>query len=476
MDRTTTAITRREFLGATAGSAAGIAADQVKRRDKAASQSQSHLNFLVVCTDQQHWQAAGYIDPFFDTPSLDGLAEEGVVFERAFCTTPQCSPSRSSLYTGLYPHKTGVKNNLNAAGNEPLHHRTAGALLQQAGYHTGYFGKWHLDRNPIASAGWDVNDFRLQDNGVTRQGVRYLQQSQSNDGPFALFLNYLNPHDIYYYQPGQSDVHIDDVTLPQSWIEKAFEEKPPAQKQFMTENQGALLWGRPKEQWAGYRDYYRQKVRMVDQELGQVLTALKESGQWDDTIVVFTSDHGDMDTFHRLIFKGPFMYEHMVRVPFIVRVPPRFGGVAPYRNSDYDVVLTDVVPTLLDFSGAGRLPSDGQSLRPVLTGQGASNRRPYVISQYHGKQQWVEPIRMIRTADFKYNRYIGPGEELYDLRNDPDERVNLADDFGYREKKRELKEELDRWIDVNDDPFYSLRTTSMGEVNIHLHPENEQEK
>jgi len=100
----------------------------------------------------------------------------------------------------------------------------------------------------------------------------------------------------------------------------------------------------------------------------------------------------------------------------------------------------------------------GASLKPLLTG-GSLKPREYVIGQYYSKQKWVNPIRMIRTAEFKYNHYILHGEELYDLKNDPDELINLADDPGYADRKKELKGVLDRWIKENDDPFYSLHST-----------------
>jgi len=173
-----------------------------------------------------------------------------------------------------------------------------------------------------------------------------------------------------------------------------------------------------------------------------------------------------------LIFKGPFMYEQMVRIPLLIRVPASLGGSSPRRVDDADVVNTDLAPTLLDFAGAppdGTL-ADGFSLRPLLTGSGPGPCRDYVIGQYHGKQRWVNPIRMIRTAEFKYNRYLVHGEELYHLSEDPHELVNLAADLGYRRIKAELSAELDRWIAAHDDPFYDLTVTDRAglptEVNV----------
>ena len=165
-----------------------------------------------------------------------------------------------------------------------------------------------------------------------------------------------------------------------------------------------------------------------------------------------------MDTHHRLVFKGPFMYEQMVRIPGIFRVPEAFGGANGRRVGDFHTVNVDIAPTLLDLAGVEGPPCDGRSLKALLIGEEMPNR-DYVIGQYYSKQKWVNPIRMLRTSEFKYNRYILHREELYDLRNDPHELVNLAADSGYETRKKELAAELYRWISDSDDPFYSLHST-----------------
>jgi choline-sulfatase len=229
----------------------------------------------------------------------------------------------------------------------------------------------------------------------------------------------------------------------------------------MTEDQGRQIWRKDKGQWQLYRDCYRTKVAIYDNHVGEVLGELKASGLWDNTLIVVTSDHGDMDTHHRLIFKGPFMYEQMVRVPLIIRVPERFGGISPRRVRDLDVVNVDFVPTLLEFAGLEPVRCDGISLAPILTGIGVQKKRDFVVSQYYSKQQWVNPIRMLRTPEFKYNKYLHHAEELYDLVNDPDELVNLVGEPKYAKIKRQLAGELDNWIKTNNDPFYSLSRKSL---------------
>jgi arylsulfatase A-like enzyme len=160
-------------------------------------------NFVFVFSDQQHWQACGLEDPFFQTPNLDRFADEGVVFSQSFCTTPQCSPSRSSILTGLYPSKTGVLNNLGNPGGPPLRLPTVGAMLRSGGYHTAYFGKWHLGKDPAGTAGWD-EDFGVtgkattDDEAVTRRALEFLARRRA-DEPFALFVSYNDPHGVYRF-------------------------------------------------------------------------------------------------------------------------------------------------------------------------------------------------------------------------------------------------------------------------------------
>jgi len=423
------------------------------------SQGAIKPNILLIFSDQQHWQALGCMDPFFDTPHLDALAADSTLFERSFCTTPQCSPSRSSLLTGFYPSTTGVLGNVRAAGGKPLARPTLAPSLQAAGYTTGYFGKWHLGDQDIATAGWDRRDFTTNDSRAEKNAVAFLKEMGKADTPFVLFVSLHNPHDVYYFARHEATAPLDRIPLPESWARETFAGKPPIQKRFMEADQGKVIHNQPRARWQQYRDCYRAKTKLLDDNTGVILDELKRQGLWDSTIVLFTSDHGDMDTQHKLIFKGPFMYEHMMRVPLLIRVPERFGGQAPRRLKDIDVVNVDIAPTIRALCGLAEAPCDGRSLKPLLTGAGAYQPRPFVIGQYYSKQRWVNPIRMIRTADFKLNRHIRYGDELYDLKNDPHELRNLAEDEDYNKIKRELSELLDQWVRDHDDPFYTLKAT-----------------
>lgn len=416
-------------------------------------------NVVLIFSDQQHWEAMGCMDPFFETPALDAFAEKGILFERSFCTTPQCSPSRSTLLTGFYPSTTGVMGNVGNAGGAPLHLPTLGPELQAAGYHTGYFGKWHLGDDPTATAGWDECHFEVNDPVAEEHAVAFLENRQDKTEPFALFVSINNPHDIYGFRRHDTDRSLEETPLPVSWQNETFENKPAVQRQFMDEDQGKAIHDDRKEEWQQYHDCYREKTRLYDQQVGHVLDALDRSGRRGDTLVIITSDHGDMDTQHRLIFKGPFMYEHMVRVPLMIQVPEAFDPVTPRRVTEVDIVNTDLVPTLRDFCGLPQQESHGRSFAPLVTGKGSYEPRDIVVGQYYGKQDWVNPMRMIRTRTHKLIVHVQGDMELYDLVEDPHECGNRADDAASTEIISDLQAKLEQWMVDHQDPFHSQHVT-----------------
>ncbi len=421
-------------------------------------------NIVFLFSDQQHWRAVGHRDSFFDTPNIDALAQQSVVLENAFCSTPQCSPSRSSILTGLYPSRTGVMGNIGAAGGQPLALPTIGTALQQAGYHTAYFGKWHLGKNPVGIAGWH-EDFGVtgpettDDQAVTQHALPYLQKRRSQpDQPFALFLSYNNPHHIYGWQ--NRDISAGEQTpLPPSCTGQALDGKPAVQRQFMTEDQGHIMIQASRQRWQQYRVWYRHCVHEFDQHVGRVVAALRQEGLLDQTLLVVTSDHGDMDTHHGLIFKGPFMYEQMVRVPAYVRLPAMWGRPVQRIDRDTQTINVDWFTTLLEAAGGSSIHTDGVSLLSALK-TGSSLQRPFLVSEYYSKQQWVNPIRMLRTPTTKYVRYTGRGEELYDLSTDPNELINLIGDPVHADQRLAMAQLLEQWMGQRNDPFPTQTATT----------------
>lgn len=418
-------------------------------------------NLLFIFSDQQHWRAVGYRDHFFDTPAQDTLAKDGIVFNNAFCTTPQCSPSRSSMLTGFYPSKTGVWGNIGKAGGRNLQQKNIGKILQQNSYYTGYFGKWHLGNDEIGTAGWDERLFIRQDTITMKKAIKFLKNQKKNgDKPFALFVSLNNPHNIYNYISNKFRIKAKIVDLPETWNKQIFENRPKCHKEFMTNDQGKIIYQNDEKEWIRYHDHYQKKNRKYDEKVGKIIKQMKKLGLYDNTNIIVTSDHGDMDTNHGLIYKGPFMYEHMVRIPLIIKPV----GLAN-ASSDFLTINTDLVPTILDLCSISPIKTDGISLKPIIYGDEIKSEREFVIGQYYSKQKWVNPIRMIRTNEWKYNLYIIENnpqqffEELYNLKEDPQELNNLASIHAYDGIKERFRTQLDGWIDKNDDPFYSQKKT-----------------
>jgi len=237
-------LSRREVIQLTACGAGAAALSGAASRAGAKSKRE-RPNLLFVFADQQHWDAVGFQNSFFQTPNLNKLAASGTVFERSFCCTPQCSPTRSSILTGLYPSATGVMGNVGAAGGAALKSKTVGARLQEAGYRTGYFGKWHLGNDATANAGWDEAVKKTNDKLSVAGAVKFLREHDATGKPFAMFVSINDPHDVYHFKPGAKDVSAMKIKLSRSWREETFANKPPVHKQFMTADQGTKIWGHP---------------------------------------------------------------------------------------------------------------------------------------------------------------------------------------------------------------------------------------
>ncbi|WP_456446994.1 sulfatase family protein [Thiolapillus sp.] len=434
----------------------------------------SRPNILFILSDQQHYQAYGLQDSSFHTPSIDELAHQSRSFSHAFVTAPQCSPSRASIYTGLYPHRTGVTGNtgsINADGSRITGLRkgikTAGGYLKEAGYYTAYIGKWHLGPVNEHQAEYELRAFDTVKGGddttdeeKTEKALAFLMHPPKNQ-PFALFLNYREPHNIYDFggkQPPQPSPELEKgMALPDSFYREDFATKPAAQTQYMEINPARRFLDAGENTWKSYRGYYRQRVQHFDEQLGRILQALKKQHLEQNTLLMVTSDHGDMDAQHRLVFKGPFMYEQLVRVPLFIRLPKSIQGLPP-GTDDGLTNNVDLLPTLLDLAGVKVQGLDGKSLMPRLTGKGVS-RQEQVVSEYQNKQKWNHPLRMIRTPAYKFVDHLVGMDELYDLKKDPEELHNLVNTSAYTPILKKLARDLEQWRSRTMDPFHNLSAT-----------------
>ena len=430
---------------------------------------------IILLTDQQRadaFGAAGAAD--LQTPAMDRLARQGVLFTHAFAATPQCSPSRAALLTGRYPHRTAVMGNTGTEGggqnvrvNQPAGMSAAldrslptlGRVFGAAGYETAYFGKWHLGGTP-GEYGFESHDSTIRDAALARHVVAFVQKraESASRRPLFLIVSWLNPHDIYgVLAAARPDANALATTRLPSNLVDDLRSKPFPQRHYLEEDQGKPFIGADRELWRRYRAFYNGLVETVEREIGLVLDAVSRNDV--PPITVFSADHGDHGGAHGLPYKGPAMYEEVVRVPLVIAWP---GRIRPAR-SDALVSLIDLLPTLCDLTGVPAPNGvDGLSLRPVLEPRAVdptTKVRDTVFAEYYGKQSWRVPIRMARTTRWKYVRYLGYGEELYDLTADPGELRNLAREPSAAPDRMRLARELDDWIQRTADPFPGLTTT-----------------
>ena len=384
-------------------------------------------NVLVVMSDQESVLLPGPAR----LPNRRRLEERGTVFTHAFCTTPQCSAARSSLLTGLEPHHAGVVTNASpdSLGKPlPKSFPTVGSVFRAAGYRTGYFGKWHLGQDrSLAPFGFDERGIG-KDDEIVKKAADWIR---AQHGPWLAWVSIGNPHDIYApIDELRSAKRRDGVRPPASGTSN-LAGKPREQQEF---GRNPLSSGFSPEDWVSYRSYYLNLVEKVDAQLGAVLDA---AGGLDSTIVVYTTDHGDLMGEHGLPQKGPMMYEELIRIPLVIAGPK--GLIGAGRRDDF-VNQTDVSPTLAAMAGL-RWPGkvDGMDLMKPRSARDA------VFIQYYAQKMKVAPIRAIRNHRWKMSWYRSGSKELYNLESDPHELRNLAGDPAHAAVQAELEKRIEAW-------------------------------
>jgi len=457
-------LTRRQFLSGLAGAAMAPGLATVSRAQQGAAR-RDRPNVLFVFTDQQQRTAMSVAgNPAVRTPAMDSVAQAGVRFSRSFCAAPQCSPSRASILTGRWPHSARVITNAEALGGRPLDPRipSAGQVFRAAGYETAYFGKWHLGKM-VPEDGFETVEPRDSGEGevLAARAVEFLKQK--HDRPFFMMVSFINPHDIYDFRKTEKEIALArrNIVLPASRTDD-LRAKPAPQAVYRDEDQGVAAKGFGDDEWRKYLEVYYSLVEKVDAQIGRILDALRAQKLDRETIVVFTSDHGDLGGAHGLPFKGPCMYRELVDVPLAICGP---GIAGAGRVCDDLVSNVDHLPTLCDLAGiAPPAIVQGMSMRPLLENRRPARWREFVVSEYYAKQQWASPIRMLQTTRWKYVRYRRWGEELYDLEHDPDEMNNLAHELPESGEARQTRDRLagllDRWMRTTNDNFNQLEPTT----------------
>lgn len=458
----------------------------------------SRPNILLIMTDQQRFdtiRALGF--SHVDTPNLDRLVNEGTSFNQCYVTAPSCAPSRASLFTGLYPHTCGVLKNANRWEHSWVEQ------LNESGYHCANIGKMHScpfetpmgfherfvvenkdrylegrdfqdqwDRALTAkglrkqqresyrkrsdykeSLGaflWEMGEDTHSDNFVGNAASRWIE-NYNQPKPFFLQIGFPGPHPPYDPTPRFADQYKDrDIPLdpvPESDLAG----QPPAFHELRRHNceidHDSVVHQMEPSEAARLRQrrYYMANVSMIDEQVGEIIAKLEASGQIDNTLVIFTSDHGDCLTDHGHSQKWT-MYEQSVHVPLVVWAP---GRVAAGRKVDGLCQLMDIAPTVLEAAGVA-VPEyfAARTLTPALGEQNEWTSRPFVAAEQ------IEDLiltgtkfeTMIYDGRWKLVHFVDSDTgQLFDLDLDPGEYTNRWDDPAAEAEKRRLLETMLRW-------------------------------
>jgi len=419
-------------------------------------------NVVFILVDDLRWDdlaVAGH--PFAETPAIDQLAREGTRFLNAFATTPLCSPSRAAILTGQYVHTNGIIDN---TARDSASHRlgTFAIPLAQAGYQTGFFGKWHMGNDDSRRPGWthwvamkgqgeainpklNVDGERIEGSGyvtdvLTDYALRFMQRFQGR--PFLVFLAHkaLHPNvaqrDDGSVAPltGQGAGFVPAERHRGRFAESVVPRRPNAMAPVRRKPalQRAIA-GLPSVSPAtGTPDQdVRDRLEMllgVDESVQRIRQALADMGELDNTVLIVTSDHGYFYGEHGLNEERRLAYEETARVPLVIRFP----RVARAGSTPAQLVqVIDLAPTILDLAGVpDTVLRQGASLAPLLSGYATSWRRS-VLLEYYSDRVFPRMLNMayqaVRTERHKYIDYLElPGmDELYDLEADPFELENL---------------------------------------------------
>ena len=429
---------RREFLkrGGAVTAAAGLGAPGI------AAPAASKPNFVFIVCDQLGFDALSAQGcPDVQTPNLDRLLARGTSFQLAHSPSPVCSPARSSMFTGRAPVETGVVvNSLAIRPDMP----TMGSWFRKEGYQTAYCGKWHLpDGYPKEIEGFEIlpvgaGQGDMCDRMVSRSCEAFLRNRQDRR-PFLLVSSYLQPHDICYWAIHARHFVPEELAFPQlagklPALPPNFGKQPKAPARLA----GSVFKGfASEEQWRYYIHVYYRMVEMLDADVGRLLRAIEEAGQAENTIIVFTADHGEGRGRHNHVQKW-YPYEEAVRVPLFVSCPGRLPENV--RDGSHLVSHLDILPTLCELAGIEPPPmSVGRSLAPLLAGRPVEWRE-YLVSE-------VQKIgRMVRSERFKFVRYKDdPVLQLFDMLEDPWEIRNLAEEARFADLLRDHDRMLAEW-------------------------------
>ena len=487
--------TRRDFLktmGVAAGAAGGAA--HVLAAAAPAAVGKKRPNVIYILADQLRYQSVGYAgDKKARTPNIDALAAGGASFRQCVSTMPVCAAYRASLFTGKYPSSTGMATNevrINA------NQRCLGHVVTEGGYETGYIGKWHLwanragDHNRMESSyippqmrryrlGWDgfwaaynfnhryYAGFYYKDQPVrhkvdgyepdvqTDMGIDFIRKHAKGPKPFYLTLSVGTPHDPWLAGGGKPG------NAPPQYIEKFKDVKFPLPPSWTDTPDPYMDRNTDPKRWLSFwkpnlenmqRGYYAMTANL-DDNVGRIVRAVKDAGIAEDTIIVFTSDHGEMFGCNSRVFKLTF-YERAARVPFIVSWP---GKIPAKTVSDACMGTPDIMPTILGLLGL-KSPADveGMDLSPLARGQAGPEPEFAFLQGLGHTYLWKDGFewRAVRDKRYTYARYLRDASELlFDNKSDPWQMKNLVDDPAHKDALARLRKQMAAKMKSLNDTF-----------------------
>jgi len=448
-------------------------------------------NILLIQADQHRADCIGVngggpLGAVLQTPHLDQLARDGINFSHAFCPIPLCTPSRTSLLTGTWPQQHGNIINPGTEVNCTLQPGlpTFSETLRDTGYTLGYVGKWGVDtkRDPTvfgftdyvperAYTTWrsaqnlppkpktnrwfgEVDPHITPDQSALAWGanetIRLLHKAAASDQPFFIHWDPSEPHLPNVVPEPYASLYPPETIPPWPNFTDPLTHKPYIQaQQRRTWAIDDWTW----ENWAPIVGRYLGEITLLDQQIGRILATLDELGLAENTVVVYTADHGDMCGGHGMIDKHYVMYDELVRVPLIIRWP---GVVAPGRNCNNFITHgLDLAATFCDLAGVDQPNSfAGESLLPVLLEKEQPDQsRSDIFASYYGNQFGLYSQRMVRDRRWKYVWNATAEDELYDLASDPGEITNLAAQSVYAPEVARLRLRLLHWMEQTQDPM-----------------------
>jgi len=445
---------------------------------------QSKPNLIFVFADQLRYQSCGFSgDEYAHTPNIDKLSTEGTNFCNAISGHPVCAPYRASLFTGKYSSSTGMVINELRMNPE---HECFGHVLTQHGYHTAYIGKWHLWANQLGHHDETINGFvppgpyrlgfdgfwaaynfnhnyfnapyfldtperqfhkKFEPDSQTDMAIEFIKRSSNCSKPFALFLSWGAPHDPWNWDnisPEFADMFRDvDITLPPNYSEKT---DPYADSWgCLPDNYGDLI--------NRYKRVYYAQTANLDWNLGRLMKAVDELGISDNTILVFSSDHGEMFGAHGRRAKNIF-YDEAAKVPFLIRWKRH---IPAGHVSDACLNTPDIMPTILSLMNLP-IPNEveGMELSHIALGKDGPEPEAAYMQGMGTTAAWKDghEWRAIRDKRYTYAIYRSDRKELlFDRHSDPYQMKNLADEPDFASKLNYYREKLQQWMKKQNDTF-----------------------